>query len=62
MTEQIQSRNVVAAIPNGGDSRSRRQTSNLRKNLFDYSGLIPFLFSPHYLLVDLLLLSYLMLS
>lgn len=42
MTEQIQSRNVVAAIPNGGDSRSRRQTSNLRKNLFDYSGLIPF--------------------
>ncbi len=42
MTEQIQSRNVVAAIPIGGDSRSRRQTSNLRKNLFDYSGLIPF--------------------
>ena len=42
MTDTTQSQNVVAAQKLGGDKRSWRQNSELRKKLFDYSGLIPF--------------------
>lgn len=42
MTDIAQSQNVVAAQKMGGDKRSQRQNSELRKKLFDYSGLIPF--------------------
>lgn len=42
MAEITQSQNVVAAQKMGGDKRSQRQNSELRKKLFDYSGLIPF--------------------
>lgn len=42
MAEIDQSQNVVAAQKMGGDKRSQRQNSEIRKKLFDYSGLIPF--------------------
>ena len=42
MADIAQSQNVVAAQKMGGDKRSQRQNSELRKKLFDYSGLIPF--------------------
>ena len=42
MTEKNQSRNIVAATERGGDNRYRRQSTNIRKTLFDFSGLIPF--------------------
>ena len=42
MTDTTQSQNVVAVQKLGGDKRSWRQNSELRKKLFDYSGLIPF--------------------
>lgn len=42
MTDVIQSHNGGAAINNGGANVSRLINSNLRKNLFDYSGLFPF--------------------
>jgi len=42
VTDTTQSQNVVAAQKLGGDKRSWRQNSELRKKLFDYSGLIPF--------------------
>ncbi|MGA1391177.1 MAG: ABC transporter permease [Candidatus Nanopelagicales bacterium] len=42
MTDTTQSQNVVAAQKTGGDKHSWRQNSELRKKLFDYSGLIPF--------------------
>ncbi|MGA1310494.1 MAG: ABC transporter permease [Candidatus Nanopelagicales bacterium] len=42
MADTTQSQNVVAAQKTGGDKRSQRHNSELRKKLFDYSGLIPF--------------------
>ncbi|MFZ9908784.1 MAG: ABC transporter permease [Candidatus Nanopelagicales bacterium] len=42
MADITQSQNVVAAQKLGGDKRSWRQKSEIRKKLFDYSGLIPF--------------------
>ena len=42
MTDVIQSHNGGAATNNGGANVSRLINSNLRKNLFDYSGLFPF--------------------
>jgi putative spermidine/putrescine transport system permease protein len=42
VTDVIQSHNGGAATNNGGANVSRRYNSNLRKNLFDYSGLFPF--------------------
>lgn len=42
MADTTQLQNVVAAQKMGGDKRSRRQNSEIRKKLFDYSGLIPF--------------------
>jgi putative spermidine/putrescine transport system permease protein len=42
VTDVIQSHNGGAATNNGGANVSRLINSNLRKNLFDYSGLFPF--------------------
>jgi len=42
VTDLIQSHNEGAATENGGANVSRRNNSNLRKALFDYSGLFPF--------------------
>ena len=42
MTDLIQSHNEGAATQSGGANVSRRNKSNFRNVLFDYSGLIPF--------------------
>jgi len=42
VTDLIQSHNEGAATQSGGANVSRRNKSNFRKVLFDYSGLIPF--------------------